>query len=459
MEKQVHQFIEKHQLLPAHSTVVVGVSGGPDSLALLHFLWSQSHDKHLNLIVAHVDHMFRGEESMKDMDYVQAYCEKLGVRCEATQIDVTAYQQQNMLSSQVAARECRYGFFESVMNKHKADFLALGHHGDDQVETILMRMVRGSTMSGYGGMKPKRPYATGHIIRPFLAVTKEDIESYCDKFQLKPRIDPTNSKSTYTRNRFRHYILPFLKQENQAVHERFQLFSENLYEDQAYLEELTADVMNKVMRKKTPNEILIDRDFFIEVSKPLQRRGIQLILNYLYKKIPPALSAIHIDNLLRFLESEKPSGVLHFPNNLCVVRSYNNCLFTFNYEESTQPYEFIVPIPGILALPNHHHLVCEIHMKEHGGKGNDVFLLDETQVKLPLRVRTRKPGDKIRVKGMKGHKKVKDIFIDEKIPLHQRDYWPVVEDSNGTILWLPGLKKSAYELHTHKSRYVILYYK
>jgi tRNA(Ile)-lysidine synthase len=313
-------------------------------------------------------------------------------------------------------------------------------------------------MNGYAGMQPKRPYADGFIIRPFLAVTKEEINRYCELYGLTPRIDPSNEKDSYTRNRFRHYVLPFLKQENAAVHEKFQQFSENLHEDQAYLEELTTDVMNKVMRKKLKNEILIDRDCFLRIRKPLQRRGIQLILNYLYKEIPPTLSSAHVDMLVGFCESEKPSGTLDFPNGLRIIRSYNDCLFTFN-EGNIEPYEFIVPIPGVVELPNGHQLICEIHNKVEDIKGNDVFLLDEAHDLQSLKVRTRKNGDKMRVKGMKGHKKVKDIFIDEKIPLHFRDHWPVVEDSQGTILWLPGLKKSAYELHTHKSRYVILYYK
>ncbi|MCM3774094.1 tRNA lysidine(34) synthetase TilS [Priestia aryabhattai] len=458
MEKQVNNFMTKHQLLSAGSTVVVGISGGPDSLALLHFLWSLKEQKSLTIIAAHVDHMFRGKESKQDMEYVQNYCKQLNIKCEAKQIDVTSYQKERKLSSQVAARECRYTFFTHVMKKHKANLLALGHHGDDQVETMLMRMVRGSTMNGYAGMQPKRPYGDGFIIRPFLAVTKEEINRYCELYGLTPRIDPSNEKDSYTRNRFRHYVLPFLKQENATVHEKFQQFSENLHEDQAYLEELTTDVMNKVMRKKLKNEILIDRDCFLRIRKPLQRRGIQLILNYLYKEIPPTLSSAHVDTLVGFCKSEKPSGALDFPNGLRIIRSYNDCLFTFN-EGNIEPYEFIVPIPGVVELPNGHQLICEIHNKVEDIKGNDVFLLDEAHDLKSLKVRTRKNGDKMRVKGMKGHKKVKDIFIDEKIPLHFRDHWPVVEDSQGTILWLPGLKKSAYELHTHKSRYVILYYK
>lgn len=459
MERETTEFIDKHNLLPINATVLVGVSGGPDSLALLHFLHREQVHRSLNLVALHVDHMFRGAESKNDLEYVQAYCRDAGIAFEGVSIDVTTYQKKHKVSAQVAARECRYAFFEEMMNKYRAEVLALAHHGDDQVETILMRLARGSTMRGYGGMEAKRPYATGSLVRPFLSVTKEQILLYCRRFNLNPRIDPTNEKDTYTRNRIRQYILPFLKDEYHDIHEKFQAFSENLYEDQAYLEELTTREMNKVIKQQRQGYLLMSRGSFLNISKPLQRRGIQLILNYLYKKIPSDLSSVHINNLLRFLEADKPSGVLHFPNKLTISRSYDDCVFTFELTQSIPAYEYDIPIPGVIQLPNGHSLTARIYNGKYDKKETDIFLVDESKVRFPIRVRTRRPGDKIQLKGMKGHKKVKDIFIDEKVPLEKRDAWPVVEDSNGTILWLPKLKKSAYELHTHKLRYVILYYK
>jgi tRNA(Ile)-lysidine synthase len=459
MEKQIEQFMERHSLIQPDTTVIVGVSGGPDSLALLHFLWSIREEKRISVVAAHLDHMFRGKESEEDMEYVKMFCRERDILCETAQIDVSLYQQEKGLGAQVAARECRYQFFEAVMKKHEASYLALAHHGDDQVETILMRLVRGSTMTGYAGMQIKRPFAGGYLVRPFLTVEKSQILSYCERHALQPRIDKSNEKGTYTRNRFRHHVLSFLKEENAHVHKQFQSFSEKLLEDAQYLEELTVQAMNKVMKRKE-EEVLLARDAFLKVRKPLQRRGIQLILNYLYKKIPPSLSSVHVDNLLIFLESEQPSGVLHFPDGLKVVRSYNDCLFTFHQEEAL-PYTYELTIPGYVDLPNGHRIVCEIHNQlpiKVGG--NDFFVLDIHELTSPLIVRTRKKGDKIAVKGMKGTKKVKDIFIDEKIPLEQRRTWPIVEDGSGRILWLPGLKKSSYEFDSiHGGKYGILYYK
>ncbi|MCM3006925.1 tRNA lysidine(34) synthetase TilS [Priestia koreensis] len=457
---KVQQFIKKHTLFSPNSTVIVGVSGGPDSLALLHFLNEESERRGLTLIAAHVDHMFRGKESEDDLKFVEAFCRSIDIRCESIQIDVTAYQQKKKLTSQVAARECRYNFFADMMEKYNADTLALAHHGDDQVETILMKLTRGSTMNGYAGIQAKRPFHRGEIVRPLLSVTKQDLIKYCENVGLEPRLDPSNEKTTYTRNRFRHYILPHLKAENPEVHERFQAFSENLSEDQKYLEELTVAEMNTVMKKKGDQGILIDIEEFQKKRKPLQRRGIQLILNYLYTEIPPTLSSANVGDLLALFKSDHPSGRLHLPGGLQAIRSYNECLLTFE-EKKDQSYSYHLTVPGQLTLPNGRKLICSIHNQHPiAVKGNDIFLLDERYIGETLTIRSRNLGDKLKIKGMKGTKKVKDIFIDAKVPLSERSVWPIVEDRDGTILWIPGLKKSSYELNTYQQqKYVILYYK
>lgn len=187
------------------------------------------------------------------------------------------------------------------MKKYDARYVALGHHGDDQVETILMRLVRGSTPKGYAGIAVKRPFHNGYLIRPLLGVTKEEIVDYCNKLNLMPRIDPSNKKEVYTRNRLRKYVLPHLKEENPQMHEKFQKFSVQMQEDEAYLQELAFEKMNKVITK-SDKQISLSIPAFESMSMPLQRRGIQLILNYLYEyKIPSSLSSIHIDKLIEFL--------------------------------------------------------------------------------------------------------------------------------------------------------------
>ncbi|WP_338779288.1 tRNA lysidine(34) synthetase TilS [Metabacillus sp. FJAT-52054] len=438
------QFIQKHKLIEPSSTILAGVSGGPDSLSLLHMLLRIRKEWELNLVVLHVDHMFRGKESEEEMEFVRSFCREHDVPFESCQADAGAYAISHQMSAQEAARACRYQFFEKMMNQYQASALALGHHGDDQVETILMRLVRGGKGTALAGIQPKREFAGGFIIRPLLGMTRQEILDYCEKERLAPRFDPSNEKDTYTRNRFRKRILPFLKEENPQVHEKFQAFSENLTEDERYLQELTEHEMNTVWRRGDGFAEL-EIDLLKRLPLPLQRRGIQLILNYLYKSVPSSLSSIHTESVLSLLSQSHPSGSLHLPNGLKAVKSYNLCMFTFEQAEP-EPYHLELPIPGEAMLPSGGRIEAKLITESPGAdRGKNSLLIKRDKVLLPLSVRSRKNGDKLKLKGMNGTKKVKDIFIDKKIAIEARNQWPVLEDANGTILWLPGLTKSAWE--------------
>jgi tRNA(Ile)-lysidine synthase len=458
MEK-VQQFITKHKLLEENSTIVVGVSGGPDSLALLHYLSVNRELRGWRVIAAHVDHMFRGRQSAEEMEFVKMFCHQIGVICEAAQIDVTSYQREKGVSSQRAARECRYEFFEEIMEKYDANYLALGQHGDDQVETVLMRLVRGAMGKATAGIRPKRPIGRGYVIRPFLPLSKEDILRYCEKYALQPRYDPSNLKDVYTRNRFRTTLLPFLKKENPNVHALFQQFSERQFEDECFLEELTIDRMNTVITKKKDKLVEFKVKEFLDLPIPLQRRGLQLILNYLYHSLPSSLSFLHIEQIMHLVLSDHPSGKLHFPKGLIIKRSYDFCIFTFK-EEKVYTYTYYLREEDKIVLPNEQELWIEEYEYYPTGTSNCMLIMDSTAITFPLIVRNRKQGDKIQLKGMSGSKKIKDIFIDEKIPQTERASWPIVENQEGQILWIPGLKKSRFEtVDKNKSSYTVLFYK
>jgi tRNA(Ile)-lysidine synthase len=443
IEKKVHRFLERQRFNLTGKSIAVGVSGGPDSLALLHFLWSLKENYHLRIVAVHVDHMFRGEESYQEAVFVQEFCEKRSIVFEMKQANVPDYIRKTGKSSQVAGRELRYQFYSEMMKKHDLNYLALGHHGDDQVETILMRLTRGSSGSARAGIPFTRPYEEGEIIRPFLCLTKQELEEYCQKHHLDPRRDPSNEKETYSRNRYRKHVLPFLKKENPHVHDHFQRFSEEMKADDEYLTELTQVKMNKVM--ETHNEkVTLDKDAFLTMPIPLQRRGIKLILNYLYGEQPSSLSAIHIDSIFSMIKNPHPSGSLDFPNGLKVIRSYGKCYFQLHPSES-KPFQFQVNGPGLVELPGGGIIKAEYYSEAaNESQGVETFLVDTGLTGLPLIIRSRQAGDRMTVKGMAGTKKIKDIFIDEKIPKFMRDMWPVITDREGTILWLPGLKKSSH---------------
>jgi tRNA(Ile)-lysidine synthase len=455
--QEVEQFIKKHRLLSSAKTVIVGVSGGPDSLALLHFLWKRASYYNISVIAASYNHMLRGEESENELKTVEKFCLERDILFEGSSGDVAQYQKEHRQSVQTAARECRYRFFEEVMQKYHAEALALAHHGDDQVETMLMRMTRGSEGYSLAGIPIKRSFADGEIIRPFLGITRAQIEHYCKVENLDPVFDPSNDSEKYVRNRFRKKVLPFLKNENPYVHERFQYLSETISEDETYLIEQAKSEIEKVLIMHTEGKIELSVSSFNKMPIPLQKRGITLILNYLYKKIPSSLSSVHKENFRSLLESEQPSGVLHFPSGLFVSRTYDRCRLSFEpvKRQEESDYDFSLDLPGYAELPIG-RLTAEITEKKPVSlRGKDVLVFSKNDVSLPLRVRSRKPGDRMAIAGV-GTRKLKDIFIDAKVAQEEREVWPVVVDSNDTIIWLPGLKTAMSKHINNSEQWVIL---
>jgi tRNA(Ile)-lysidine synthase len=444
LESKVESFLNHHSFILKNKKIVVGVSGGPDSLALLHYLHHEREKRNLFIVVAHVDHMFRGEESFQDAMFVKKFCEQHSVPFEMVQINVTKIMEETGMSSQIAGREVRYEFYHDMMKKYESPYLALAHHGDDQIETMLMRLTRGSSGKARAGIPFSRPFYEGTIFRPFLCLTKDEIWHYCNQHDLTPRLDPSNEKGIYSRNRFRKHVIPFLKTENKHVHEHFQRFSEELQSDEAYLQELAVERVNSVMTKREKDKITIDIKRFLEMPLPLQRRGIQLILNYLYKEKPTSLSAVHIDQVFSLIQHHEPSGKLDFPNGLKVVRSYAQVSFQFQ-QNAAEPYCLEAYGPGTVQLPNGGSIRIDILDGEILDAQSNTAFFDIDRINWPLIIRTRKKGDRMTLKGIQGSKKLKDIFIDLKVPVQDRDCWPVISDKNGLIIWLPDLKRSSYE--------------
>lgn len=438
----VDRFIKKHNLITDGKTVIIGVSGGPDSMALLIYFMSKRSQWNLKLIAAHVNHMLRGKDAKEDFEFVQAFCHKNNILFEGAEIDVNAYKKKKRLSTQIAARECRYHFFEDVMNRYQADYLALAHHGDDQIETMLMRQVRGAFGYGLAGIPVKREFACGSIIRPFLCLSKEEIEQFLAKVGMKARKDASNDSSDYVRNRFRHNLLPFLKEENPKVHLRFQYQSELLYEDEKYLEQAANHYLKNIIDERNNETIVIKLHPFFTMPFALQRRAIHLILNCLYNSVHESISSIHIEQILHLLESKKPSGMLHLPAGLRVLRSYHHATFSFAKKLETQPFSYSVNVPFELELPGGVLKGRMTNEKPHFSKDRFALVADVKVLALPLTVRSRKEGDRMHPIGIEGTRKIKDILIDEKVERSKRDLVPIVEDANGNIVWLVGLKKA-----------------
>ncbi|PLT30842.1 tRNA lysidine(34) synthetase TilS [Peribacillus deserti] len=456
LEKKVTKYIKDHNLLHVGEKLLVGVSGGPDSLALLHFLHSMSGQYGLGLVAAHVDHMFRGEESYEDLVFVKKYCEERSIVFEGTRVNVNRYMSETGQSSQTAARTLRYRFYQEMMVKHSIHKLVLGHHGDDQMETILMRLTRGASGAARAGIPVKRPFGNGEIVRPFLPLEKRDILEYCSRQGLEPRLDPSNEKESYSRNRFRLSVLPFLKRENIKAHEHFQRFSKEIREDEELLLELTKSKMESIWVKQSKLESAIHVKGLMAMPNSLQRRAVQLILNYLYGENPESLSAKHTSQLMELFVNPDPSAELHFPKGLLVKKSYEVCMFSF-LQTKPKTYYLKLEVPGEILLPNGYKIKAEYSKGSACKNDNSTFLMPAREARMPFIARTREEGDRMYPKGLRGSKKIKDIFINEKIPIEKRDAWPIVVDSSGEILWVPSLRKSSREAERGDDQQIYIY--
>ncbi|MDG5473812.1 tRNA lysidine(34) synthetase TilS [Jeotgalibacillus sp. ET6] len=436
---KIHSYIEEHQLFSDGDKVIAAISGGPDSMALLHYLLHHA-KKRLNIEVAHVDHMLRGEESKKDADFVEAYCEQQGIPCHRASLDVKKKMEMEGTGLQEAARAVRYDYLKEVMTEIRASKLVLGHHGDDQAETVLFRLVRGSTMKGRAGIAAKRNFAGGVLVRPLLALTKAEIEQYCEHYRIEYRIDPSNAKDSYTRNRIRHHIIPLLKEENPSLNEQIKRYTEEVKEDEDWLLQQAEDRLQKRIIEQQVQFMKIERKNWCKEAPPLQRRMIHLILNYLYAKVPTSLSSAHTASVRKLMEQKHPSGELHLPKGLLVQRSYSTVTFHFVPSAQALPYCYRLDQNEAIVLPGGGKVIAKEGLVEDLDETADFCWLNPSEVEWPLTVRTKKDGDRIHLKGMNGSKKIKKIFIDEKIPLDLRGQWPIVTDACGRVLWIPGLR-------------------
>lgn len=460
MQHIVMNFMDKHQLLTRNATVLIAVSGGPDSMALLHFYHSIREDWNLKLVAVSVDHQLRGSQSKADIEHVEKYCEKWQIDFVGTSIDVHSYKQENKVGTQLAARKLRYRFFAEQMKSYKADYLAFGHHADDQIETMLMGFVRSASPIALSGIPVKREFASGVIVRPFLSVTKKDLITYCSNHQIDTRLDPSNQDTTYTRNFFRKHIIPTMKEKNHNIHTTIQRLSETLQCDEEFIQDQARNMIKEVIQKDDQQKKV---SFLIKPFKsyplPLQRRAYHLILDYLYHYLPSHLSYVHEDSFFSLLEDHQRNQVLDFPHGLQIERSYEWVILSFlDPKRQHSVFEKELHIPDDIDLPDGSKIVAT-YTDQPPEMSTDLWGGAAEDMDFPLYIRTRKPGDRISWPGLNGSKKVKDVFIDEKIPRRERERWPLVVNAKGEVLWMVGLKKGRYIDPTNKnSLYVQLKY-
>lgn len=423
-----------------NDVIVIGCSAGPDSMALVDMLLKIREKYQLSLIVAHVNHNLR-KQSVQEENYLRDYCEKHQIMFECMMI--TEYGDDNFHNE---ARNIRYNFFENVVYKYQANYLMTAHHGDDLVETILMRITRGSNLNGYSGFKKIVDMEGYQIVRPFLSFTKQELEDYDKKNHVMYYVDDSNAKDKYTRNRYRKYVLPFLKEEDSHIHLKYLKFSNVLSEANQFIENERDKAVKKVIHKN-----ILDITSFKELDPFIQKEVLYYMMNDYYQDDLILINDKHIELLLNLIYSNRANAFVNLPNEVIATKTYQDLELK---KVTTEITTYEVELSQYVELPNHH--VIE-QLDELTGTGNDTCRLLSSEISLPLTVRTRRFGDRMAIKG-NGTKKIKDIFIDKKVKLSDRDLWPVVVDAKGVVVWLPGLKKSKYDKKKSEKYDIILRY-
>lgn len=422
--------------LNKENKVILACSGGPDSMCLLDLLIKNG----FKVVVAHVNHKIR-IESDDEYVFLKKYCKEKNVIFEGIN-----YESGSIKNFHNDARIYRYNFFYSLVSKYKAEYLFTAHHGDDLMETILMRIMRGSTINGYAGFSFITNKKNFKIIRPLLYLSKDQIEEYDKENKIPYVIDESNKTDHYTRNRYRHSILPFLKEEYDLAHLKFLNFSNKLKKEQDYISKIVDGYLNKMFK-----ENCLDLKYFRNVDSFIQEYIIERILDKLYPTDLYCISSSNTEEILKAITSSKQNITINLPNNLVAIKEYNKMIFKNNIVENNN-YEYI--------------LDKEIDTKyfkiyisdETSDTSNFTIRLNSKDICLPLIIRTKNTCDRIEVKNLGNYKKVSKIFIDEKIPSREREMIPIVLDSNGYILWVPGLKKSKKDVPIDESYDIILKY-
>lgn len=444
MLEKVQQTVNKYHMISSGDRIVVAVSGGADSVALLYCLMALVNERDFQLFVVHVNHMLRGAEAEEDAEYVTKLVERHNLPYSVRRVDVGHLAKTMATSKQDAARTLRYRVLEEEANKWGANKIALGHHADDQAETILLHLLRGTGLEGLVGMQPVRD---GRYIRPLLEVTRQEIEDYCSKNCLEYRTDRSNLEPVYLRNRIRLELMPLLRRDyNPALVRGLSRLANLAREDSHFLNQEAGKAFERVAAVQNNGRVVLEIAQLSALPKALQRR----VLIMAWKKV----SGEHanpeferVDEALNLACLGLTGQSIELPRRVYVEKSYGMLIVrpSLGHNGVEKEFAYLLPVPGKITVPELDLTVqaefvsgCPTSSGQSGGETRRVFL-DADKITSPLVVRNRRAGDRFYPLGAPGHKKLKDFFIDAKIPREFRQKALLV-CSKDEIIWVAGMR-------------------
>ncbi|HBT20668.1 MAG TPA: tRNA lysidine(34) synthetase TilS [Peptococcaceae bacterium] len=348
--EKVKKTIEKFKLLNKGEKVLLGVSGGADSIALTHVMHRLKGEYDISLHIAHLNHMLRGEEAERDAQFVSAFAEKMGIDCTVGYADVALLAEREKLSLEEAARKARYEFLTGTAEKIGASKIAVGHHADDRAETLLLHLLRGTGPEGLEGIRPKYK----NIIRPLIKVTREEIEIYCSEHNLSFVWDSTNEEVIFTRNKIRHQLLPMLKDYNPNIIEALNRTAEILLFENEYMDVETRKVFKEaVISEKDGQKLKLRLEKFLPLHTALQRRLIRYCYT-LITGIEEGLEYKHVERVREFIFEGSTGKKIDLPGGAAAYKTYGSVVFfkeNFDLNREGVKYHRKIAVPGTTVIP------------------------------------------------------------------------------------------------------------
>ena len=460
---EIRRAILRHDLLPRSETLVVGVSGGPDSLCLLHALIALRGEFSVDLHVAHLDHQLRGADAEADAEFVRDLAARWGLACTVGARDVASLARAHRLSIEEAARQARYAFLAEVALACNSHTIAVAHNADDQAESVLMHFVRGSGSAGLRGMSPKTdlsefrllPSTFGFqrlsLIRPLLCVPRADVERYCREHDIQPRFDVSNLDTTFFRNRLRHELLPLLESYNPNIRQVLRRTAEVMAAEVEALRAVLHDAWRAAIVSESGDAITFKRQVWQDLPLALQRATLREAV----RRLRPSLrnvNFVHIEDAVSHLKQAQAGASITLPQNLAARVDYE----TFAVGDAAQApaipdwplwesrQALPVGVPGLTPLPDSDWLLEATYLDSWG---DEVFAnadrwtayLDGDALGVDVSMRARAPGDVFHPHGMPSPLRLANWMTNVKIPRRVRDRLPLIA-AGDRIAWVAGFR-------------------
>ena len=434
MKEAINRFsqtIKEHYLIKKGDTIIIGSSGGPDSQFLSYLFYEIKDEYNLDIILAHLNHMHR-KEAYKDEKLVIETSKKLGYKVKTCHRDMDEYAKIHKISPEDAGRRLRYKFFNELASQHKNAKIAVAHNLDDQAETIIMRLARGTGPMGLAGMD----YKNNNIIRPILDFSKAEILAYLDKNAIAYALDQTNLSNDYTRNYIRNEIIPRMELINPSTKQNIFSLTELIKNDQEIINDLVDEKYDQALIKENKKEITFNKEYFENLSNPLKSHIIRKAWGNLKGDLKN-LSKENIDDFISIVSLSDGKKIIK--DDIEFIKSYDKyVLLKMDDKESRHKEVYLILDEEIIF--NDYKIKASIK-NVPGKRSRNIGYFPKEKLSFPLLVRARENGDRFKPYGMNHKKKIKDFFIDQKVDRYKRDEIPLII-SNNDIIWVVGYRQS-----------------